>query len=348
MKKIFITSLILFSIIFIFIVAKNKCSTSDYDNLTNTDKNIISEYNKLYGESIKKNLWNGFNLENKAILILSKDTKNAYIINPKNFKENLFTKKISIPKDFKLKSIYRIAPISPEIIKIRLNKLSNFNTIGKTYKIFNNDVYFIKYNKEESLDEKYSSSHFAPFLAHEAFHYYMQENWKILNSPEVSLSSDDIILLKQEYSILDNIRKELSSNNNKIKLIEYSKEYVDVVSKRLSKNKNYVESELSKETAEGTAQYITIKVSKLIGYDYGIMYFSNIQNVPFREVFKQIDAGNINIDYLYSKMPYNTGAQLCFLFDALNIPSWQEKLNKQTLQKQIYLYDILKDYLQNT
>ena len=44
-------------------------------------------------------------------------------------------------------------------------------------------------------------------------------------------------------------------------------------------------------------------------------------------------------------MPYQTGALLCFLFDELEIPNWQEKLNSQTLDNPIYLYDILKEYV---
>ena len=112
-------------------------------------------------------------------------------------------------------------------------------------------------------------------------------------------------------------------------------------------NKKYVLAELSKETAEGTAQYLTIKTSKLIGYNYGIMYFDNVQNVPFLDVFTQLDAGKLNDSFLYDRMPYQTGSQLCLLFDELNIPNWQEKLNGQTLENPINLYDILKEYLIN-
>ncbi|MDM0612804.1 hypothetical protein QTH09_17475 [Clostridium perfringens] len=348
-KKIYIffSILIILFVFFIVLIVKNKCFSSNYDQLNDTDKKMLTEYNQLYEKIVKENLWADFDLADKTILAVSKDSLNTYMINPKNFTGNLFAKKITMPSNFKLQSVYRIASIVPEIIKIRLDIGSNFNTIGKTYTLFDNSIYFIKYDNKVSFEKKYTSKHFAPFLAHESFHYYMQNNWKIVNKLDVDLNKKDMDLLKEEYNVLDNIQKELNSSNNRENLINYSKQYVDIVSKRIESNKDYVLSEISKETAEGTAQYLTLKTSKLIGYDYGIMYFDNIQNVPFSDVFNQLDAGNLNINFLYDKMPYETGAQLCLLFDSLNIPNWQEKLNSQTLENPINLYDVLKDYLLN-
>lgn len=76
------------------------------------------------------------------------------------------------------------------------------------------------------------------------------------------------------------------------------------------------------------------------------MYFDNVTNVPLSDIFKQIDAGNFSVNYLYDQMTYQTGALLCFLFDELEIPNWQDKLNSQTLENPIYLYDILKEYVE--
>lgn len=83
----------------------------------------------------------------------------------------------------------------------------DFNTVGKTYSVLGSDVYFIKYDQAASVDAKWSSEHFTTFLSHEAFHYYMQDNW-----PEGSrfsadnLTEDDIALLEEEYGILGDIQ----------------------------------------------------------------------------------------------------------------------------------------------
>lgn len=342
--SILILALLILSLFGSLLIIKNNFFSTNYDQLNKTDREMLAEYNRLYEKIAEDNLWADFDLADKTILALPRGSLNAYLINSKDFIDDLFAQKITMPNNFKLRSVYRIVPIVPEILKIRLDVFSNFNTIDSTHTIFNNNIYYIKYDNS-SFKKVFSSTHFSLLLAHESFHYYMQNNWKILNIPENTLSEKDINILKEEYDVLDKIRNEISLSGNKEKLIYYSKQYVDIVSRRIMENKEYVLSEISKETAEGTAQYLTIKTAKLIGYDYGVMYFDNKKNVPFSEVYKQLEAGNLKNDFLYSRMPYETGAQLCFLFDALNIPNWQKKLNNQTLEKPINLYDILRDYL---
>lgn len=349
-KKIFIIIggiilILLFGVL--GIVIKNKCFSLEYQQLNSTDKKMLAEYNQLYEEMQTKDLWTDFHLADKPILAVSKDSFDTYLVNPKAFHNNLFSQKITMPKEFKLQSVYRIAPIVPQVLKIRLDILSNFNTIDNKYSVYGNDVYYVKYNNKESFEKLNTSSHFTPFLAHEAFHYYMQNEWKIMEKSENELTDNDIALLKEQYQILDDINTELESQKSHEKLISYAKQYIDVVSKRIESNREYVIPELSHETAEGTAQYLTIKTSKLVGYDYGIMYFDNVTNVPLSDVFKQIESGNFSVNYLYDQMPYQSGAALCLLFDELDIPDWQKKLNSQTLEHPINLYDILKEYLSN-
>lgn len=67
---------------------------------------------------------------------------------------------------------------------------------------------FQKENLWADFEKINQSSHFAPFLVHESFHYYMQNNWKQYN---------------RSYS-------------SKESLISYAKQYVDVVSKRIENN----------------------------------------------------------------------------------------------------------------
>lgn len=326
-------------------LGKNMFFNTKYEQLNDTDKKMLTEYNKLYGAFQKEELWKDFDLENKTILAVSKDNLNTYMLNPVHVPDNIFSKKMDMPDDFKLQSVYRIAPIVPQTIKIRLNAVSSFNTIGEIISVFDNDIYYIKYDTETSFEKKNQSSHFAPFLTHESFHYYMQNSWQQYERPNVGLDAEGMQLFEDQYEILELISEEIRAGANKERLIEHAKQYVDVVSKRIKNNEQYVLSELAHETAEGTAQYLSIKAANVVGYDFGVMYFDNVTNVPFTDVFKQIEAGNMGMEYLANRMPYETGAQLCLLFDVLQIPNWQERLNAQTLDNPIYLYDVLKDYI---
>ena len=340
---------ILLGILTLFLVGligKNKLINTAYMQLNDTDQKMLTEYDKLYKAFQTENLWKDFDLENKTIIAVSKDHLNTYMLNPQNEPNSLFSKKIDMPDDFAIHSVYRIAPIAPQIIKIRLDIASNFNTIGQTISVFDNDIYFVKYDTETSFEKVNQSSHFASFLTHESFHYYMQNNWKEYNRPNEKLDNDGMQLFLKQYEILDHISEEIENGSNKEKLNDYAKQYVDVVAKRIENNKKYVISELAHETAEGTAQYLSIKAADAVGYDLGVMYFDNVKNVPFSDVFKEIDAGNIGVEFLADRMPYETGSQLCLLFDALQIPNWQDRLNSQTSENPIYLYDILREYVE--
>lgn len=325
----------------------NKCFHTAYEQLNETDKQMLAEYNKLYETFQDEKLWKDFDLENKTILAVSKDNLNTYLLNPGNEPKNIFSKKIEVPDDFRIQSVYRIAPITPQTLKIRLDFASSFNTIGETVSVFKNEVYYIKYDTETSFEKINQSEHFGPFLAHEAFHYYMQNHWKPYNRPNTKLDDEGMQLFLKQYELLDLVSEEIQAGSDKETLLRYAKEYVDIVSQRLENNESYVLSELAHETAEGTAQYLSIKAADIVGYDFGVMYFDNVKNVPFADVFKQIEAGNLSIEFLANRMPYETGAQLCILFDTLQIPNWQEKLNTQTLDQPIYLYDVLKDYVES-
>ena len=292
-KKIWMTIGAIMFVLFVGLVAvivKNKCFSLQYEQLNNIDKKMLAEYNRLYEQIETTELWTDFRLAEKPILAVSRDTLNTYLINPKDFQGNLFAQQIDLPEEFKLPSVYRVAPIVPQVLTIRLHIGSNFSTIGEKYPIFGNEVYYVKYDNKKSFEMKNTSSHFAPFLAHESFHYYMQNDWKMEGKPEAELSDEDMKLLEKQYQILDEIQAELQSEKNHEKLISYAKEYVDVVSKRIESNREYVLAELLHETAEGTAQYLTIKTSKMVGYDYGIMYFDNVKNVPLSDIFRQIEA----------------------------------------------------------
>lgn len=329
----------------IIFIGKNKFFHTAYNQLSETDQKMLTEYNALCEAFQKEQLWEDFDLENKTILAVSKDSFSTYMLNPSNVPKNILSKKINMPEDFTLQSVYRIAPITPHILKIRLDFASSFNTIGDIVSIFNNEVYFVKYDAETSFEKVNQSDHFAPFLTHESFHYYMQNDWKQYDRPHTELDDEGMQLFEQQYELLDLISEELRSGASKEVLIDYAKQYVAAVAKRIENNEKYVLDELAHETTEGTAQYLSIKAAEVVGYDFGVMYFDNVKNVPFVDVFRQIEAGNLGVEFLANRMPYETGAQLCLLLDELQVPNWQGKLNEQTIEKSIYLYEVLKDYI---
>ena len=92
--------------------------------------------------------------------------------------------------------------------------------------------------------------------------------------------------------------------------------------------------------------YVGIQASRRVGYDFGVMYFSNRKDVPFSEIIPQYRAGNIDKSYLADRIPYETGGLLCLLMDELEVPGWQETLNNQTLDAPVSLYSMLKDWVE--
>lgn len=110
----------------------------------------------------------------------------------------------------------------------------DFSTIDKTYSVFGNPVYFIRYDAG-SVGEKWSNLHFATYLAHESFHYYMQENWPDgARFSADALTDEDLSLLAQEYQTLAEIQDQLLSGKpDQGRLREYAAEYVGIMDRRL-------------------------------------------------------------------------------------------------------------------
>jgi hypothetical protein len=338
--KIFLIVLAVILLIAVGMVICNRFH-SDFTKLNKTDQEILREYDKFCAGETEKPLWKGYKLSDKTVVLMSRDSMAVYLVNPTHSIHNVIAKKISLPDSFTLRAVYRVAPIMPSIWRMKVT--GNFNTIGAKYPMFGDDVYYVKYSRTKSLDQKYTSSHFITFLSHEAFHYYMQDKWKSEGNSSVSLSTSDVKLMRQEYDVLKQIQDYLmNGGNDRAKLKDYASQYVLIMELRMAANQDYTLAETSKETAEGTATYVSIKASKIVGYDYGVMYFDNVKNVSFGDVFKQIDAGKVQMDYLYSRMPYETGALLCELLDAMGAPDWQKTLNQQTLKSPETLYTVIK------
>ena len=268
----------------------------------------------------------------------------AYLVNPSDEPDSIFAAKINMPQDSALR-VYRVSFLAPQTYAMRL-EVGNFNTLDKTYDVFGDEVYFIKYNRKDSVEAPNSSRHFITFLTHEAFHYYMQNQWSDGSRFTGELSENDIDLMAEEYDALAGIQAELLRDSpSRETLLGYADAYVRAVEQRLEANPEYVQSELSMETVEGTAQYVGIRASRIVGYDYGVMYFDNTSNVSIAEVIPMFRSGGIDESFLSDRMPYETGALLCCLLDAVGAQGWQERLNAQTLENTTTLHAVIKEYL---
>ncbi len=304
------------SITLILIVSNYFCDT--YEDLNETDKIILSELANFYQKNKIQSIWSNYNFDDKTIVALNGTLGNTYIINPKKEIKSLFITKIDMPEDKKIE-VYRTSILDLQFLKIRMD-FGNFNTIGKKCNVHGNEIYYTKYNLKESIEQRNTSRHYITFLTHEAFHYYMQENWPDGDGFTGNLTSEDIELISSEYDILSKIQVQLKKKVQSRKiLIEYAKAYIDIVEKRIALNPKYLKNELSVETIEGTANYVSIKASDMVNYDYGILYFDNTNNVKFSDIIPELKSGKINNSFLFNRMPYETGALLCEIADALKI-----------------------------
>lgn len=325
------------------VVARNQAAAS-YEDLSETDRAVLSEYNTLYESLLEDDIWDGFGLEEKTILALAGDWGDGYLINPAEPVSSIFAKEISLPEDWSI-TVYRVSAAEPGLMPLRL--AGNFNTVGETYALFGSPLYFVKYDGDASVSMQWSSDHFSALLAHEAFHYYMQDEWEEGSRFSTEgLTDADVALLGEEYRILATIQDEfLTGAPDQAALKEAAEEYVDVMGRRMEANPEYVRHELAMETMEGTAQYVGIQACRRVGYDLGVMYFTNQKDVSFDEVMPQYEAGGIDKSFFADRMPYETGALLCLLMDELDVSDWQARLNAQTLDAPVTLYSILEGWL---
>lgn len=123
-------------------------------------------------------------------------------------------------------------------------------------------------------------------------------------------------------------------------------EYVRIMDLRLAANEAYAANELEMETIEGTATYVGVQASRRVGYDFGIMCFTNQKDAPFTDIMIQYEAGNIDRSYLVDRIPYETGGLFCLLMDELGVPDWQAALNAQTREDPVTPYSIIKGWVE--
>lgn len=292
-------------------------------------------------------VWNNYALSRRTILAINKEAGHAFLVNPTAEVKNLFAKEIEMPEDFSIR-VYRISTSAPQMLPFKFG--GDFNIIDKEYRLFGNSVYFTKYDSN-SVEADYSSNHYITFLTHEAFHYFMQSNWTVSGRFDTSvLTEKDLDLMEEEYEVLEKIYKALE-NGNKDELMSLTSDYVSAVKQRIEQNPEYMQEELQAETNEGTATYVGLNASRMVGYDYKIMHFNassvggEVVEWPFDTVVPMIKNGECSKDAIATDLVYQTGSLLCELLDALEVPDWQERLNEQTSQLPVTLYSLLAEYL---
>lgn len=215
----------------------------------------------------------------------------------------------------------------------------NFTTIGHPKRVLGQDSYYVKFG-EHSFDVPNSSEHFITFLAHEAFHFYGQENWSMDPGP---LGQPDFALLAEELVLFNEIRAETRPSH----LRDLAHGLLAIEKRRPAADPEYVAAERWKATVEGTATYVRIKASEAVGYDFGPMYFDNTAHAPFSEIVPFYQSGQLDEGFLAGRMPYETGAQLALLLDALDpAKNWQYYLNGQSPNEKRTLIDALEHTLQ--
>lgn len=332
-------------LVFLFLVVKNHLG-ANLERLQEDDQAVLAEYNTLCASLETTPLWEDYPLQDMPILAMAGTWGDSYLINPAEPVSSIFAQKIALPEDWTI-SVYRITAAAPGLMQFRFD--GDFNTIGKTYSLFGNTLYYVKYDRKSSVTEPWTSHHFVTFLTHEAFHYYRQENWSGGGRFSADdLTEGDISLLEEEYQALGQIQTQLISQNPDREVLETAaRTYLAVMDRRLEANPEYLRRELEMETAEGTATYVAIEASRRVGYDFGVMYFTNQKDVPFAEVVPQYQAGHLDKSFLADRMPYETGAILCQLMDALGLPDWQKALNEQTPEAPVSLYDVLKNWAES-
>lgn len=297
--------------------------------LSLTDRRALEEFQTL---AETPHLWRDVDLASNPFVLMSKDSGFSYLVT-KDPVSSLFAEPIPGPTAEGF-HVYRLAHIYPQLLPTWLMG-GNFTTIGHPKRVLGQDTYYVKFG-EHSFDIPNSSEHFITFLAHEAFHFYGQEHWGMDPGPT---GEPDLSLLQEELVLFDEIRDATDPNHLK----DLARAVLDVEQRRQGADPEYVAAERWKATVEGTATYVGIKASEAVGYDFGPMYFDNTANAPFSDVVPFYQSGQLDRGFLNGPLPYETGAQLALLLDALDpAQNWQLYLNDQSPTERRTLIDALE------
>lgn len=345
--------LILFSVwmgLTLFFIIKNQFDVN-YKNLSKSNQMVLKEFEDYYRISRKKPVWAGYDLDKYSFLVVNDRGGEAYLINPRNQVNSIFAKEIKMPRGFGVK-VYRIAAMTPSLYKTY--GLGSFNTLNEHVDVCNNEVFYLRYKKDQIInDGEYDSRHFITLLSHEAFHNQVQQAWGNEGlggrfSTEL-LTDKEKKILAIRYGILQSIQDEVWKEPSDLSIIKAkAQEYITESEKLRKLNPSYFKNEMLAELFEGTANYVSAKASKATNYRYNVTCYSDptgkkMEHIPFNEIMPLIESRQMPISSISTNWVYSSGGLWCEVLDKLGSTSWQVRLNNQTNQKPVTLYDLVKE-----
>lgn len=320
-------------------VARNTAgiSAGELDPIDRCALEEYSEYAAAVEDAPDSAAWLNAAATEHPTLLISRKTHFSYLINPSQEVSSPFAAPVDMGDNPAGLEVYRLDRIYPRLWPIKIAG-GNFNTVGETTTVQGSDVYYLKFG-EDHFDKQFSSEHFITFFAHESFHFYGQARWALDSRVFGELSPHGVELLDERMRLLDSVR---DAGADQARLRELATELLALEKERLAADPDYVSQEHWMETVEGTATCLGIMASRVVGYDFGPMYFDNTKEARFTDVVPFLESGQIDNDFLRNRLPYEAGAQLCLLLAAL-APSgeWQAFLNEQSPDSRRTLIDAL-------
>lgn len=345
MKRKWNISIGLISLIVVLITISNLFFQTKLDKLPRIDKKMIQDLNVLNTKLKDEELWPDFNLDKYPMMLINRTgILNTYYA--VNFKESnkIGAKIINLETlDETNLTLSRYNFLYPTVIPLNFS-FGNFSTTGSNKVIDGNkSVFYLKYDKKNF--EKYPpGNQLIIYLAHEAFHYYHQDNWTDGNPNIETLNTEYLSLIGLSYKILDDLNQPKLSAKENLKLLQ---KYAVVSKEKEKVNKEYFLDESKKEVIEGTAEYVGRKAGNLVGKEYKILEFENGGNPDFYEVFTTMSRGEFGTDFITGFSLYNTGNVIANTLDQIDSDLWKKELNNQTKDKPISFLDLIHLYLEN-
>lgn len=320
-------------------IARNNAGIS-LGELAPIDRRALEEYSDYaaaVADGSESAAWRNAAATEHPTLLISRKTHFSYLINPTQEVSSPFAAHVDMGENPAGLDVYRLDRVYPRLWPIKVAG-GNFNTVGETTTVQGSDVYYVKFG-EDNFDKQFSSDHFIIFFAHESFHFYGQARWALDSRVFGELSPHGMELLDERMRLLDAVR---DAGADQARLRERATELLALEKERLATDPDYVSQERWMETVEGTATYLGIMASRAVGYDFGPMYFDNTKEARFTDVVPFLKTGQIDNDFLRNRLPYEAGAQLCLLLDALApAAQWQGFLNDQAPDSRRTLVDAL-------
>lgn len=342
MKKFFKIILVILILALILIGANlglNKFNKTNFEQLSEHDQTLISDINKLDTMIKNQPLWTDYQFADKTFVLANGRFKYSYIINPKEEPSGLGVTMINLPQDYNIK-VYRMAGVAYTNLQFHIAK-GNFNTEGQKISAYNNEVFYLRYDK--SRFEREDDGYVISFLVHEAFHYFMEENWILpYQVPTEAISDEGAITLAEIYTVCGEMQTNIENQGSNEELIGLVHQYNSLYQSLKNSDPDYASYFASQELNEGTAQYVGYKAN--VDLERQPILFPN----PTTED-QGYNIGDFSMDirqapdpvFYTRSMPYHTGKLLCLVLDKVGPSDWQAQLNAQTKENPIFLQDIL-------